>query len=154
MSYGLLVAGSKTVAIFDIGKRSRYVNLCSTCVIFLITVGGGSTDVTILRIDDGESQVVTVAGDGECGGTYYDSALLRYLLKMVAKALISKASLSSDGTVSDSAEDIESSDKWGDLLEGADAWLQRSQPALYTHLRLTCLAAKVDRPARCVPRNP
>lgn len=60
MSYGLLVAGRKTVAVFD--------------------MGGGTTDVTIIAIHEGSSRVLATAGNGGCGGRDYDRAVLRHLL--------------------------------------------------------------------------
>ena len=60
MSYGLFVAGSKTVLIFD--------------------MGGGTTDVSIIRIIEGKYEVVAVEGHSACGGQNLDVIVMDLLL--------------------------------------------------------------------------
>ena len=63
MAYGLMVAGSKTALIFDIG--------------------GGTTDITILRIEGntGSFSVLACAGSGSCGGRLMDRLILEHVLR-------------------------------------------------------------------------
>lgn len=65
MSYGLLVAGKKTVLIIDIG--------------------GGTTDITILRLDNGYFIVDETYGHSACGGTYFDELFMTYILNKLDK---------------------------------------------------------------------
>lgn len=60
MAYGLLVAGDKTVLVFDIG--------------------GGTTDVTILRIRDGTHRVEFTGGFSQLGGQHIDVLVRDYVL--------------------------------------------------------------------------
>jgi len=63
MAYGLMVAGSKTALIFDIG--------------------GGTTDITILRIEgnSGSFTVLACGGNGSCGGRRMDTLILQHVLR-------------------------------------------------------------------------
>lgn len=61
MAYGLLVAGTKTVLIFD--------------------MGGGSTDVTIMSIVEGKFTVKVTHGHNKCGGQDLDAVMVSLLLK-------------------------------------------------------------------------
>ena len=60
MAYGLLVAGEKTVLIFD--------------------MGGGTLDLTIIHICDGKFEVMAVAGHSSCGGRIIDDLLFDYII--------------------------------------------------------------------------
>ena len=55
VAYGLFVAGTKTVLVFD--------------------AGGGTTDVTLLRVNEGTFEVLAAAGDNQLGGEDLDSAV-------------------------------------------------------------------------------
>lgn len=59
MAYGLLVAGKKTVLVFD--------------------MGGGTTDISIMTIDDGKYDVQYTAGQSRLGGQFLDELLLKWL---------------------------------------------------------------------------
>ena len=69
MSYGLLVAGKKTVIVFD--------------------MGGGTTDVTIMSIDDGKFCVEATAGHNSCGGNDIDRELIGIVLDKITTGFIS-----------------------------------------------------------------
>jgi molecular chaperone DnaK (HSP70) len=60
LSYGLHVAGRKTVMVFD--------------------MGGGTTDITIMLINDGRTELLGVHGDNSCGGRDLDYQLLDHVL--------------------------------------------------------------------------
>jgi hypothetical protein len=55
MSYGLFAAGRKTVLVFD--------------------MGGGTTDASVICIDEGEYKVAAVNGHSACGGQDFDDVL-------------------------------------------------------------------------------
>ncbi len=86
MSYGLLVAGTKTVVIFD--------------------MGGGTTDVTVLRIEEGCSKVLATAGNGVCGGSNFDSCILRHVLRKIIEKLRDESFNDDINTVADNLYDM------------------------------------------------
>ena len=65
MAYGLLVAGCKTVLIFD--------------------MGGGTTDITIMTISDGVHTVDTTGGISNCGGRAIDGLIFRHVLALLIR---------------------------------------------------------------------
>jgi molecular chaperone DnaK (HSP70) len=56
MAYGLLVAGTKKVMVFD--------------------MGGGTTDISILNIRDGQHDIIYTGGHSQLGGQDFDQHLL------------------------------------------------------------------------------
>lgn len=105
MSYGLLVAGDKIVVIFD--------------------MGGGTTDVTILRIVEGTSHVLATAGNGHCGGSNFDSLIVKHLLGRISDTYLSM----SDGAKVDDAV--------------IDNLIKQHGAVVYGHLLAICSNAKV-----------
>ncbi len=56
LAYGLLVAGKKRVMVFD--------------------MGGGTTDISILDIQDGKHNIIHTSGHSRLGGQDFDQQLL------------------------------------------------------------------------------
>lgn len=110
LSYGLLVAGSKTVAVFDIG--------------------GGTTDVSVLRISEGGlSEVVAREGDSSCGGRDYDRAMMDLVISKLLSQCRGKHNSKNDSVV---------------LLDITNA-LKNESPASYSQLAHLCSRAKVSK---------
>lgn len=65
MAYGLLGVGEKSIMVVDIG--------------------GGTTDVTLLYINDGRYTVLGVAGCEDCGGVNVDQLLRWHIINTVLK---------------------------------------------------------------------
>lgn len=59
MAYGLMVAGSKRVLVFD--------------------MGGGTTDITIMTIENGSYRIEWTGGSMACGGIDIDDLLLAHV---------------------------------------------------------------------------
>jgi molecular chaperone DnaK (HSP70) len=118
LSYGLLVAGSKTVAIFDFG--------------------GGTTDVSILKITEGESGVLATAGNACCGGRNIDTLLLQRLLLTVVKSSATDNPVSSGNLVV--LTSIELSNEHAEY----ESQLRESNPTLHSLLLLKCTQTKVQ----------
>jgi len=66
MAYGLFVAGTKTVLVFDLG--------------------GGTLDTSLLSIDEGTVDVLATHGDSRVGGADIDKFVLEYVLDEVRTA--------------------------------------------------------------------
>jgi molecular chaperone DnaK (HSP70) len=66
VAYGLFVAGTKTVLVFD--------------------CGGGTTDVSLLRVRDGVFEVRATGGDTHLGGEDLDSALAHVVARKAGLA--------------------------------------------------------------------
>ena len=64
MAYGLLTAGTKTVLVFD--------------------MGGGTTDVTVMRVCEGSFTVTATGGQANCGGARIDALMLDLILCKIA----------------------------------------------------------------------
>lgn len=64
MAYGLLVAGKKKAMVFD--------------------MGGGTTDISILDIDDGKHNIIYTGGHSKLGGQDFD----QHLLSIIEEKLI------------------------------------------------------------------
>eukprot|EP01036_Dinobryon_divergens_P036560 gene36560-47631_t len=60
MAYGLLVAGSKMILIFD--------------------MGGGTLDLSAMAVSDGCFEVLAMGGHGTCGGRAMDTLLMRHVV--------------------------------------------------------------------------
>lgn len=60
ISYGMQVDNPQTVMVYDLG--------------------GGTFDVTIIKVDSGKIQVVATGGDHELGGKNWDNAILEYVI--------------------------------------------------------------------------
>ena len=67
MAYGLLAAGEKVVMVFD--------------------MGGGTTDITILHLQEGRYKVLVCAGNGQCGGNDLDAQLAELVISRVVDKL-------------------------------------------------------------------
>ncbi len=65
MAYGLLVAGEKTVLIYD--------------------MGGGTTDLTILYINNGRYEIRYTYGNSQLGGNDVDQLLVEYVTQAIVK---------------------------------------------------------------------
>ena len=76
VAYGLFVAGTKTVLVFD--------------------SGGGTTDLTLLRIKEGQFEVLATCGNNHLGGEDLDSMLAVYVLQK-AGLLVEKKANGDDG---------------------------------------------------------
>ncbi|KAG7402214.1 hypothetical protein PHYBOEH_003473 [Phytophthora boehmeriae] len=79
MAYGLFLSGTKLVTVFDFG--------------------GGTLDVSLLRIDDGRFEVLGIGGDTNLGGEDINNILVDHLLEVlhkhhdVTRAQVSKTDL-------------------------------------------------------------
>lgn len=71
VAYGLFVAGHKLVLVFD--------------------AGGGTTDVTLMRITDGSFEALATAGDNALGGEDMDTALLELVEQRLGPAVVAAA---------------------------------------------------------------
>ncbi len=67
MAYGLLSVGSKTVLVFD--------------------MGGGTLDISVMRIESGRYEVIATGGQSHCGGSDMDSLLLRFAVEKAASGM-------------------------------------------------------------------
>ncbi|GMF23585.1 unnamed protein product [Phytophthora lilii] len=65
MAYGLFLSGTKMVTVFDFG--------------------GGTLDVSLLRIQDGKFEVLGIGGDTNLGGEDINNILVDHLLEMLNK---------------------------------------------------------------------
>jgi molecular chaperone DnaK (HSP70) len=65
MGYGLFAAGKKTVLVFD--------------------MGGGTTDVSVILIDEGKYEVVAVDGHNSCGGQNFDNVMLELVTLQIGR---------------------------------------------------------------------
>jgi molecular chaperone DnaK (HSP70) len=65
LAYGLGVAGAKTFVVFDLG--------------------GGTFDVSVLRVNDGTFKVLAMGGDDRLGGNDVDDLLVRHVLREFCK---------------------------------------------------------------------
>ena len=65
MAYGLGVAGSRTILVFDLG--------------------GGTFDVSIMTVDSGKFRVRAVGGEAHLGGNDIDDIIMGYVLQEVCK---------------------------------------------------------------------
>jgi hypothetical protein len=74
ISYGLFVAGRKTVAVFDLG--------------------GGTLDVSVLRIEEGTIKALAIGGDNMLGGDDFDLALMKHWLSVVGSGDTKRSDLS------------------------------------------------------------
>lgn len=63
MAYGLFVAGQKTVCVFDLG--------------------GGTFDTSLLKINEGNVEVLATHGDNRVGGSDIDKLVMGYVLEQV-----------------------------------------------------------------------
>ena len=63
MAYGLFLSGKKLVTVFDFG--------------------GGTLDVSLLRIEDGKFEVLGIGGDTNLGGDDIDNVLVDHLIEML-----------------------------------------------------------------------
>jgi molecular chaperone HscA len=63
-AYGLAVAGRKTVLVVD--------------------MGGGTTDLSVVRVEDGVFTVRATGGNNSLGGNNIDAALLELVLRKAA----------------------------------------------------------------------
>mmetsp|Transcript_15057 Transcript_15057/g.26770 ORF Transcript_15057/g.26770 Transcript_15057/m.26770 type:complete len:450 (-) Transcript_15057:110-1459(-) len=68
MSYGLFVAGSKVVLVVD--------------------MGGGTLDVSLLRISNGKFEAIAIRGDNHLGGDDVDQLLMTYVCEKSGVSLI------------------------------------------------------------------
>jgi molecular chaperone DnaK (HSP70) len=84
ISYGLFVAGQKTVAVFDLG--------------------GGTLDVSVLRIEEGTIKALAIGGDNMLGGDDFDLALMKHWLSVVSSADPTRSDLSISLADSNSGE--------------------------------------------------
>ena len=64
VAYGLFVTGKKNVLVFD--------------------AGGGTTDVTLMHIDDGKFSTIATTGDNQLGGEDMDTAIVGLVQQKVA----------------------------------------------------------------------
>uniref|UniRef100_A0A7S2W6M9 Uncharacterized protein n=1 Tax=Mucochytrium quahogii TaxID=96639 RepID=A0A7S2W6M9_9STRA len=67
MSYGLFVAGKKTSMVVD--------------------MGGGTFDVSVLRIDNGKFEALVLGGDNKLGGDSVDHILMQYAASTLDKTI-------------------------------------------------------------------
>lgn len=65
MAYGLLVAGEKTVLIYD--------------------MGGGTTDLTVLHVNNGRYEIKYTYGNSQLGGNDMDQLLVDYVVQTIVK---------------------------------------------------------------------
>jgi molecular chaperone DnaK (HSP70) len=73
MSYGLFAAGRKTVLVFD--------------------MGGGTTDASVICIDEGEYKVAAVNGHSACGGQDFDDVLFGIVTTKLGKGWLPSSKL-------------------------------------------------------------
>lgn len=67
ISYGLTVAGRKTIIVIDLG--------------------GGTFDVSVISVDDGKVETISIGGKNNLGGNDIDSKLMKYALEKISKKL-------------------------------------------------------------------
>mmetsp|Transcript_14088 Transcript_14088/g.18308 ORF Transcript_14088/g.18308 Transcript_14088/m.18308 type:complete len:637 (+) Transcript_14088:68-1978(+) len=67
LAYGLFIAGTKRVLVFD--------------------AGGGTTDVTLMLVNEGKFTTIACAGDNQLGGEDMDSLLAKHLIERHPKVL-------------------------------------------------------------------
>lgn len=81
MAYGLLVSGSKHVLVLDIG--------------------GGTTDISLLNIDNGTHNVLYTAGNSQLGGQDIDLLLTQYIITQLTKRIesLNETSIHSDQNI-------------------------------------------------------
>ena len=108
--------------------------------IYICIIGGGTTDVTVIHIDEGECNVIATAGDGQCGGKHIDIILLKYILSCIVKLCgLSPQLLNTTPTFTTPTSTTIQYDEW---ITGLVEYICETNHTLYQQLLLISKSVK------------